>query len=328
MNWKPSAPISNLSRRAAILDQIRRFFKNRGLLEVETPSMSHFTVTDVHLSSFQTYFTKSGISTKTVPLYLITSPEYHMKRLLAAGSGPIFQICHSFRNEEIGRYHNPEFTILEWYRLNYDIHCLMNEVNDLLQNILDCNGREMFTYQQIFINHVGFDPLSANKKQLYDAAVKLNLFEEEEKAYLIEKQEDRDTLVQLLFTIQVRPNIGLKKPTFIYLFPISQSALAEVNVEDCRVVDRFEVYFRGIELANGFRELIDVNEHRQRFAQDNRKREKMQLNKQSVDKNFLAALTHGMPACSGVALGIDRLIMMVLNTNCLNDVIAFSVERA
>ncbi|MGL9769163.1 MAG: elongation factor P--(R)-beta-lysine ligase [Sodalis sp. (in: enterobacteria)] len=320
-NWKPSAPIVNLLKRTVIISQIRRFFNDRGLLEVETPAMSQATVTDIHLVPFQTCFFRPG-SADGIPLYLMTSPEYHMKRLLAAGSGPLFQLCHSFRNEEYGRYHNPEFTILEWYRPHYDMYRLMNEVDDLLQQILDCDHAEMFSYQEVFTQYMEIDPLSADKIQLYDAAIKWNLGE------AASLENDRDTLLQLLFAVVVEPNIGHDKPAFIYHFPASQAALAKINSQDCRVANRFEVYFKGIELANGFHELTDAQEQRQRFEQDNRKRVAMNLNEQPIDENLLAALAQGIPECSGVALGVDRLVMLALKADRLSDVIAFAVEHA
>lgn len=321
VNWQPSASIINLLKRDAIIGQIRRFFNDRGLLEVETPCLSQATVTDIHLVPFQTYFI-GPCSAVGMPLYLMTSPEYHMKRLLAAGSGPIFQLCRSFRNEEAGRYHNPEFTMLEWYRPHYDMYRLMNEVDDLLQQILNCDSPEILSYKQVFTRYVGVDPLLADKVQLYEAVVKWNLGE------AVSAGDDRDTLLQLLFAMLVEPNIGRDKPAFIYHFPASQAALAKISTEDYRVAERFEVYFKGIELANGFHELTNVHEQYQRFEQDNRKRAAMSLIKQPIDKNFLAALAQGIPECSGVALGVDRLVMLALNAERLSDVIAFSVERA
>ncbi|HEY0211131.1 elongation factor P--(R)-beta-lysine ligase [Acerihabitans sp.] len=320
-SWQPSAPIANLLKRAVVMTQLRRFFTDRGLLEVETPAMSQATVTDIHLVPFQTQYVGPGAA-QGLPLYLMTSPEYHMKRLLAAGSGPIFQIGRSFRNEESGRHHNPEFTMLEWYRPHYDMYRLMNEVDDLLQQILDCDSAETVSYQQVFIRHIGIDPLSADKAQLCEAAAKLEL------SGINTADEDRDTLLQLLFAMGVEPHIGRDKPTFVYHFPATQAALAEISTEDHRVADRFEAYFKGIELANGFRELTDAAEQRQRFAQDNRKRAALGLPQQPMDENLLAALAHGIPECSGVALGVDRLVMLALKAGSLAEVIAFPVERA
>ena len=320
-SWQPSAPIANLLKRAAIMAEIRRFFADRGVLEVETPTMSQATVTDIHLVPFETRFVGPGAA-DGLTLYMMTSPEYHMKRLLAAGSGSIYQLGRSFRNEEAGRHHNPEFTMLEWYRPHYDMYRLMNEVDDLLQQILDCNSAETLSYQQAFLRHLDIDPLSADKAQLREAAAKLDL------SNIADTEEDRDTLLQLLFTVGVEPHIGRDKPAFVYHFPASQASLAEISTEDHRVAERFEVYFKGIELANGFHELTDGDEQLQRFEQDNRIRAKRGLPQNPIDMNLIAALKQGLPDCSGVALGVDRLVMLKLGAERLDDVIAFPVGRA
>ena len=319
--WQPGASIPNFLTRAAIMAEIRRFFADRGVLEVETPCMSQATVTDIHMVPFETRFVGPGYS-QGMTLYLMTSPEYHMKRLLAAGCGPVYQLCRSFRNEEMGRHHNPEFTMLEWYRPCYDMYRLMNEVDDLLQQVLECDAAESLSYQQAFQRHLEIDPLSADKQQLRDVAAKLDL------SNIADTEEDRDTLLQLLFTMGVEPHIGKDKPTFIYHFPASQASLAQISTEDHRVAERFEVYFKGIELANGFHELTDAGEQQQRFEQDNRKRAARGLVQQPVDVNLLEALKAGMPDCSGVALGVDRLIMLALKAESLADVMAFTVDRA
>lgn len=319
--WQPTAPIANLLKRAKIVNEIRHFFADRGVLEVETPTMSQATVTDVHLRAFETQFTGPGAA-QGITLYLMTSPEYHMKRLLAAGSGPIYQMGRSYRNEEAGRYHNPEFTMLEWYRPHYDMYRLINEVDDLLQQTLECESAESLSYQQAFLRYLDIDPLTAEKDKLREVAAKLDV------SNIADTEEDRDTILQLLFMVGVEPHIGLEKPTFIYHFPASQASLAEISSEDHRVAERFEVYYKGVELANGFRELTDAAEQRQRFERDNRKRASMGLPEQPIDENLLAALEHGFPECAGVALGIDRLIMLALGAERISDVIAFPVERA
>ncbi|OSM94297.1 poxB regulator PoxA [Lonsdalea populi] len=320
-SWQPSAPIANLLKRAEIINEIRRFFFDRGVLEVETPAMSQATVTDVHLVPFDTQYVGPGAA-DGLKLYLMTSPEYHMKRLLAAGSGPIYQLGRSFRNEESGRFHNPEFTMLEWYRPHYDMYRLMNEVDDLLQQVLECESAEMLTYQQAFQRYLDVDPLSADKAQLREVAETLGVGD------VAHQEEDRDTLLQLLFAVGVEVNIGRDKPAFVYHFPATQASLSEISTEDHRVAERFEVYFKGIELANGFRELTDSAEQRQRFEQDNRKRAARGLPVQLIDENLLDALTAGIPDCAGVALGIDRLIMLALKAESISEVMAFPVDRA
>ncbi|CAK9886186.1 MAG: Elongation factor P--(R)-beta-lysine ligase [Candidatus Erwinia impunctatus] len=319
--WQPSATIDNLLKRGAIINEIRRFFADRGLLEVETPAMSRARVTDIHLVTFTTHFVGPGRS-EGQDLYLITSPEYHMKRLLAAGSGPIFQICRAFRNEESGQYHNPEFTMLEWYRPHYDMYRLINEVDDLLQCVLECPPVEMLSYQQAFLRYLDLDPLSCDLQQLRLAAEKSGEGE------LARREDDRDILLQLLFMLGVEPHIGKEKPVVIYHFPASQAALAEISSEDHRVAERFEVYFKGVELANGFRELTDSREQRQRFERDNRQRAARGMTVQPVDELLLEALSHGIPECSGVAIGVDRLVMLALNAERLSDVIAFDINRS
>ncbi|ATF74335.1 elongation factor P--(R)-beta-lysine ligase [Pasteurella multocida] len=318
-NWQPSASIENLLARAKIIAEIRRFFTDRGLLEVETPVLSEFGVTDVHLSTFNTDFI-SPMAEKSKTLWLSTSPEYHMKRLLAAGSGPIFQLCHVFRNEEAGQHHNPEFTMLEWYRPHFDMYRLINEVDDLLQQILDCKPTESLSYQFVFQEYVGLDPLSAEKAELVAKAKQYHLQQAE--------QEDRDTLLQFLFSTVVEPNIGKENPVAVYHFPATQAALAQISSEDHRVAERFEFYYKGLELANGFHELTDVNEQLHRFEQDNVQRQKMGLPQRQIDKRLLGALQAGVPNCSGIALGVDRLLMIALGANAIHEVMAFGIENA
>ncbi|POY44523.1 elongation factor P--(R)-beta-lysine ligase [Avibacterium gallinarum] len=317
--WRPTASIQNLLARAKIMAEIRRFFTDRGLLEVETPILSEFGVTDVHLATFSTEFT-SPFKHQSKTLWLSTSPEYPMKRLLAAGSGAIFQLCKVFRNEESGRKHNPEFTMLEWYRPHFDMYRLINEVDDLLQQILDCEPAESMSYQFAFQEYVGLDPLSASREELI-AKAKEHYLEQAE-------NEDRDTLLQFLFSTVVEPKIGQERPVAIYHFPATQAALAQISSEDHRVAERFEFYYKGIELANGFNELTDANEQRHRFEQDNRQREKLGLPTRQLDERFLAALQAGVPNCAGVALGVDRLIMIALGAENISEVISFNIENA
>ncbi|MBF0784795.1 elongation factor P--(R)-beta-lysine ligase [Muribacter muris] len=319
LSWKPSASIQNLIKRAKIIADIRQFFTDRGVLEVETPAMSEFSVTDVHLSTFHTQFL-SPFASQAKTLHLITSPEYHMKRLLASGSGPIFQLCRVFRNEEAGSRHNPEFTMLEWYRPFFDMYRLINEVDDLLQQILDCEPAESYSYQFVFQTYVGLDPLSATKAQLLAKA--------REHGLQCEENEQRDTLLQFLFSEVVEANIGRERPTAVYHFPASQAALAQISSEDHRVAERFEFYYKGLELANGFHELSDAKEQIRRFELDNQQRSEMGLSQQALDHRFLAALQAGIPNCSGVALGVDRLLMIAMNAERIDEVMAFGVERA
>lgn len=319
--WAPTASIEQLKTRAQILANIRQFFVDRSVMEVDTPAMSHATVTDVHLHTFQAQFVGPGYADGK-QLYFMTSPEFHMKRLLAAGSGPIYQICKSFRNEEAGRYHNPEFTMLEWYRPDFDHHDLMNEMDELLQVTLSCLPAERMTYQDAFLKVLKVCPLEASMAELKHAAAKLGLSD------IAEPEQDRDTLLQLLFSIGVEGKIGQQVPAFVYDFPASQAALAKINRGDPRVADRFEVYFKGIELANGFHELDNPQEQLSRFEQDNMKRKEMGLPQQPIDFHLIEALKAGLPPCAGVALGIDRLIMLALQKDHIDNVLAFPFGRA
>ncbi len=317
--WQPTASVKNLLPRAKLLAEIRRFFTDRGLLEVETPVLSEFGVTDVHLATFSTEFISPfGEQSKT--LWLSTSPEYHMKRLLAAGSGPIFQIGKVFRNEEAGNRHNPEFTMLEWYRPHFDMYRLINEVDDLLQQILECPPAESMSYQFAFQQYVGLDPLSADLSELVEKAEKHQLMGAE--------NESRDTLLQFLFSTVVEPQIGQEAPVVVYHFPASQAALAQISSEDLRVAERFEFYYKGLELANGFHELSDAREQLRRFQQDNLQREKMGLPVRVIDTRLLAALQAGIPNCSGVALGVDRVLMIAMGTESIKEVISFAIDNA
>lgn len=326
MDWLPSTSIESLQQRAQIIQKIRQFFIDRGVLEVETPILSQSGVTDVHLHCFKTLFNGPSICVDSshsvdVPLYMQTSPEFHMKRLLSAGSGSIFQISKAFRNEESGRFHNPEFTLLEWYRVDFDHFALMDEMDELLQLILHCRAARRCTYQDAFIEVLAVDPLSASMPELKAAGKDLGIDD------LLNRESDRDTVLQLLFCIAIEPIIAQDKPCFIYNFPASQAALARVSKEDHRVAERFEVYFQGIELANGFHELSDADEQLQRFQADNRSRAQKNIEQMPIDQHFIDSLSQ-LPDCAGVALGIDRLIMLAMDKKHINDVLSFAIKGA
>ena len=320
-DWSPNASINHLKQRSQIIQTIRSFFNKKGVWEVETPALSHYSVTDQHLHSFETRFAGPGFA-KGCNLYLQTSPEYAMKRLLAAGSGCIYQISKAFRNEESGRFHNPEFTMLEWYRVGFDHKALMKEVAELLQHLLSVASPDYMTYQQAFIQYLATDPLTADIYQLQQLAYSQG-FEE-----LSQQLNDKDDLLQLLFSQCIEPLIGQQVPCFVYNFPASQAALARISEQDNRVAERFEVYYKGIELANGFHELTDHTEQALRFQSDNHKRNLAGLANKKVDHRFIAALQHGLPTCAGVALGIDRLVMLALGASHIDKVISFSIDRA
>lgn len=321
VEWQPSASIATLQKRAKILSQIRLFFASRDVLEVETPCLSSNTVTDLHMQAFATNF-RSPPSGGSQTLYLQTSPEYAMKRLLCAGSGAIFQMGKAFRNEQAGRHHNPEFTMLEWYRPGFDHLQLIDELDEMIQLVLDCKPATKVSYQQAFSQFLPLDPLTASLEDLKRLGSELGY------QHICQHEQSIDTLLQLLFCQHVEPQIGLTVPCFVYDFPASQAALARINPADPRVAQRFELYYQGKELANGFHELADATEQSERFSQDNKLRAAAGLEQVEVDPYFLAALHAGLPNCAGVAVGLDRLVMLALGKTDISQVMAFSYGHA
>ncbi|STX39148.1 elongation factor P--(R)-beta-lysine ligase [Legionella feeleii] len=312
--WLPSASMEFLQRRAKILSQIREFFNQRGYLEVETPIMARFGITDVYLANIKATFREQNYC-------LQTSPEYHMKRLLAAGSGPIFQLARVFRDDELGRWHNPEFTMLEWYQLDIDHYALMDEVNALLQMVLDCQPMLRKTYQQVFLEHCGFDPLAVTIPQLQEVVQRFELDN-----VLTPNEQDPDQYLFLLMSHVVEPALGKESlPVAVYNFPPSQAALAKINQG---VAERFEVYFKGVELANGFHELTDAKAQALRFKQDLAIRARQGLSRPQPDEYLLQALEHGLPPCSGIALGVDRLLALACKQTAIANTLAFDFSRA
>lgn len=323
MTWQPTLTWQNAQKRAQILQQIRQFFADRNVCEVETPALSQGTVTDVYLDALSCKYdfladSPAGHSTE---LFLQTSPEFHMKRLLASGYGCIYQIAKAFRHEESGRYHNPEFTMLEWYRIGFDQFELMSEVAELLQAVLGGDKALFTSYQDIFIKTVSVDPLTATFDELVEVLNKYN-----KAADWLIKMNDADLLLQFIFTEIIEPTIGVNEPQFIYDFPIAQASLAKRSLDDPRVAQRFECYFKGIELVNGFNELTDAGIQLERFQEDNSKRKQLSLPEKPIDKNFIEALSNGLPQCAGVALGVDRLIMLALKVNHIKKVVSFPIE--
>ncbi|WP_028387999.1 elongation factor P--(R)-beta-lysine ligase [Legionella fairfieldensis] len=312
--WWPSASIETLRARARLIAKLRDFFNQRGYLEVETPALSRYGITDVYLSNIQASFRGRSY-------YLQTSPEYHMKRLLAAGSGPIFQLMRVFRDDELGRWHNPEFTMLEWYQLNIDHHALMDEVDSLLQTLLHCKPMLRKTYQDVFLEVCNLDPFIATIDQLQTVLMRFGLDK-----VLSADEQCIDPYLFLLMSHVVEPALAKEStPVAVYNFPPSQASLAKVNQG---VAERFEIYVQGIELANGFHELTDANMQAARFEEDLAIRQKQNLPSSGPDKYLLQALAHGLPSCSGVALGIDRLIALALKQNAITKTMAFDFLRA
>ena len=309
-NWQPTATLENIKQRAALYQKIRAFFAQRNVLEVDTPLLSQHTVTDPHIESFQV---------KSTPTYFLqTSPEYAMKRLLAANSGPIYQICKAFRQEESGSQHNPEFTMLEWYRPGFNHHDLINEIDLFFQSVLDTKPAEKISYQQLFLDHLSIDPLTAELQTLHNAIIQNNIS-------LDLSDIDFDTALQILLTHLIEPKLGIEKPLFIYNFPASQAALSKINGV---VAERFEAYINGKEVANGFHELNNGNEQTSRFEKDQSHRKANQQFIPEIDQRLIDALNADFPDCAGVAIGLDRLLMHLTNAKHIQEVISFSWESA
>lgn len=319
-SWRPTASLETLRFRAELLAHLRRFFAERGVLEVETPILASAPVTDPRLASFSTVYRGPGAPTGQTR-FLQTSPEFAMKRLLAAGSGPIFQISKAFRDGEAGRRHNPEFTLLEWYRPGFDHHRLMDEMDELLGGVLATPPAERLTYREAFLRYAGLDPLVAPVADLRVAA-------RTALGQVPDLGEDRDGWLDLLVSLVLEPRLGRGRPTFLYDYPASQAALARLRPEDPRVAERFEVYVEGIELANGFHELGDAPEQRRRFESDLAIRAAEGQPEVPIDEHLLAALAFGLPPCAGVALGFDRLVMVARGAQSLAEVMAFPWDRA
>jgi lysyl-tRNA synthetase class 2 len=241
-----------------------------------------------------------------------------MKRLLAAGSGPIYQIAKVFRDGEVGRWHNPEFTMLEWYRPGFTQDDLIQELDELLQTVLHCQTAERASYCEVFEQHTHIPPLTAPLATLQNYATQFNLSDTQ--------NLDRDTCLQLILSHQIEPHLGQTRPLILTHFPASQAALARLHPDNHQLAERFEVYYHGLELANGFAELTDPLEQRQRFEQDLAKRRALNLPPVPLDERFLAALTAGLPACAGVAVGLDRLLMIIANATHIQEVIAFPID--
>ncbi len=316
MKWQPTAHLDTLRLRAHLYSELRNFFAAREILEVETPILSAGAVPDPHIEPFCTDY--HGKNPKS--LFLHTSPELAMKRLLAMDIGAIFQISKVFRDGESGRWHNPEFTLLEWYRPGFNQEDLIQEVDELLQNILHCPPAEHLTYSQVFEEETGLHPLNCSLLDLQNYADKLGF----SKAHRL----DRETGLQFIFSHHIESQLGQNCPTVIKDFPANQAALARKRVDNPQLAERFEVYVQSVELANGFYELTDPVEQRQRFVQDLAKRQALNLPTYPLDERFLAALEAGLPDCAGVALGLDRLLMLMTGASHINDVLTFPIDYA
>jgi lysyl-tRNA synthetase class 2 len=321
-SFQPTCDVQALKARAKMYQRIRQFFAERDVLEVETPVLSQAAVTDVHLASVPALRHVNG---QQHTHYLQTSPEFAMKRLLASGSGAIFQICKVFRDDEHGRKHNSEFTMLEWYRPAFSLTDLMHETSALLNVCLAERFSDLrpmvLSYKHAFQDRLDINPLQATLQQLKDTARRVGLN--------LDLGDDRLAYMDLLFSHMVEPSLGFDTPVFLTDFPPEMASLAKVKTDDDgeQVAARFEVYIEGLELANAYDELVDAEVLRQRFMADNAERAAQGLTVMPIDEHLLAALPH-MPECSGIALGIDRLLMIAQNKLKLEQVITFPAEIA
>lgn len=315
-NWRPSASLERLQLRAALLARTRAFFAARRVLEVDTPVLVNAPVTDAHIHSV------SAAPGAGLRLFLHTSPEYAMKRLLAAGSGDIYQICHVARGDEASRIHNCEFTLVEWYRLGFGLPQLMDEVQALVRELCATHPAvrraERLSYREVFKRHVGLDPLQAPLPALQAVIQHLGYREAAE----------RDVILDLIMGAVIGPRLGHEALTFIHGYPASQAALARLDPADPRTAQRFELYLAGVELANGFHELGCAAEQRARFQADLKQRERRALPCYPPDERLLAALSAGLPECSGVAVGFDRVLMLAAGAAHIEEVLPFPTRSA
>lgn len=315
-DWQPTASVDTLKARARFLKAIRHFFETRNVLEVETPLLCKTADLDPYLKAI-----------KTQDAYLQTSPEYAMKRLLAAGVGSMYQLCKAFRGDEYGRLHNSEFTMLEWYRVDFDHHDLMDEMDAFLMEVLGSPKAERISYHVLFQNAFGLNPHTASIEALRGHAARLNIQLSASGAEHLE----RDDWLDLLMTHHLEPTLGLECPLMIYDYPASQAAMAKLRQDHTKtftVGERFEVYVKGIELANGYHELTDGAVQLQRFEQDVARRLVLGAQSMPIDARLMQAMEAGLPPCAGVALGIDRLFMLKMGFKSIGDVLAFPSSRA
>lgn len=319
--WRPGAQVGVLRARAAMLADIRDFFSTVGVLEVETPLACLAAGTDPAIDPLIARYT-GPLYPQGVDLYLQTSPEFAMKRLLASGSGPIYQICKAFRDGEAGRLHNPEFSILEWYRPGYTVAEMMTEVAAVLRCALQRDGLETETqsYAGLFAAHLGIDVFVVDAESLRQVAVRHHLSGAEG------LRLDRDGWLDLLMSHLIQPALGPDRLCFVTDYPASQAALARRN-PDRLTAARFEAFLDGVELANGFDELTDAEEQAARFDAENSERRARGKRPVTVDRQLLAAMRTGLPDCCGVAVGLDRLLMLRQGLDDLDATMSFSLRR-
>ena len=324
--WKPSAAMKQLQARADILSAIRHYFYRQSVTEVETPMLSRFATVDPHIDSF---VVDMGSVSPQQPnqRFLQTSPEFPMKRLLCAGSGDIYFLGRVFRKEEQGRRHNPEFTMLEWYRLDMDHHQLMDDVTRMLNTVTPFQEARRCTYRELFEHHLGVDPHRATDRELEELVA---THVDSSLARLT-----RNDCLDLLFSTCIEPHLGTARKAglvgvYVYDYPASMAALAAVATDALgeSVAQRFELFVNGVELVNGYRELTDWREQEARFANACKSRKQSGKTLYPYDSSLIDGMRHGLPDCAGVAMGVDRLHMLIADVRDIKEVIPFGFDRA
>lgn len=312
MSWRPTAPLANLKARAAILEAVRAFFKSRDVLEVDTPILGQAPVTDPHLMAMTT----KGKAFPNKTFYLQTSPEYYLKRLLVEYGISCYQLGKCFRDDEYGHIHSPEFLMLEWYHISFNDFEMMQEVENLLSALSEKEIHiTRLSYQEAFQQYLAINPHKASLMELQNLVKPI-----------YPGEVDRDLALQLLMSEVVERGLAKRDvPVFIYDFPALQAALAKIKIleDGTKVGARFELYWRGVELGNGYHELTNATEQNKRFETDLAKRKKLGIEDVPVDKKLLSALERGLPECAGIAIGMDRLIMVLLQEKKLSQVQSF-----
>lgn len=319
-----TATIQTLRQRASILRSIRSFFDDAGFFEVQTPTLSSETMIDLHIDPISVARDQLQLSLPGVGenLYLQSSPEFAMKRLLASGADAIYQICPAYRAAERGASHNPEFTMLEWYRVGDRFAEGIALLAQLVDHVTDRPACQPMTYQSAFKAFAQIDPLSATLPALRDAARRLGI----DLTGL--DFEHADDWLNLIFDHAVVPRLGVDSPTILTHYPSSQAALALICDDDPRTAERFELFIDGVELANGYGELLDAEELLRRCDENNRAR--MQIGKASLPmpRHLYQAMQSGISTCSGCALGVDRLVAVLLGAGELSETLTFPIDRA
>ena len=330
-DWRPAASIDNLKVYARILQDIRAFFQQREVLEITVPCISSTTSPAPHLDSIavSSPFLANAQSPSVADFYLQTSPEFFMKRLLCNGSGSIYRMGPAFRQAEISGRHNPEFTMLEWYRVGWHYHQLMDEVEELTVSLLGEINLERLTYGALFQEYIGIDPHRASTAELADIAWDTLGYRPSKAANTPPVVPAKAEWLELIFSGYVLPKT-VNRSMLVFEFPEGQAELSEIalNKQGNRIASRFELYVKGIELANGYQELIDSRVLQQRFDRWNTERQLLGKPVIEPDQKLLDAQSHGLPMCSGVAVGVDRLAMCAIETTEIRDILAFPFDRA